>query len=136
MKHLFCFIFSLLLLASCSKDKTDDPVPKIPAEAIAGLYTMTAITSNGTTIALPFAANGVAISGTINVSVVTGKQDETNMTVTLKVTGMSDTSDSGLVQVKAASTGYELFENGQKLGTVVGNTLTITDGSDVIVAKK
>jgi len=129
-------MFGLLLLASCSKDKKDDPTPKAPAEAIAGLYTMTSITSSGTQLDLPFAANGVKVAGTVNVVAVAGKQDETNLTITLRITGMPDTSGGGLVQVKAAGTGYDLFENGQKLGTVVGNTLTITDGSDVIVAKK
>lgn len=136
MKHLFYFLFGLLLLAGCSKDKKDDPTPKAPAEAIAGLYTMTSITSSGTQIDLPFAGNGVKIAGTVNVVVVSGKQDETNLTLTLRVTGMADTSGGGIVQVKAAGTGYDLFENGQKLGTVVGNTLTITSGNDVIVAKK
>jgi hypothetical protein len=136
MKHLFYFVFGLLLLAGCSKDKQDDPTPKSPAEAIAGLYTMSSITSSGTTIALPFAGNGVNMSGTINVAVVAGKQDETNLTITLKITGSPDSTGDGPVQVKAAGTGYDLFDNGQKMGTVVGNTLTLTDGGDVIVAKK
>jgi hypothetical protein len=136
MKHLLYFVFGLLLLASCSKDKKDDPTPKTPAEAIAGLYTMTSITSSSTTIAMPFAGNGVNMSGTINVAVVASKQDETNMTITLKITGSPDTTGDGPVQVKAAGTGYDLFDNGQKMGTVQGNTLTLTDGSDVIVAKK
>jgi hypothetical protein len=136
MKHLFYFVFGLLLLAGCSKDKQDDPTPKSPAEAIAGLYTMSSITSSGTIIALPFSGNGVNMSGTINVAVVAGKQDETNMTITLKITGSPDSTGDGPVQVKAAGTGYDLFDNGQKMGTVVGNTLTLTDGGDVIVAKK
>jgi hypothetical protein len=136
MKHLFYFVFGLLLLAGCSKDKQDDPTPKSPAEAIAGLYTMSSITSSGTIIPLPFSGNGVNMSGTINVAVVAGKQDETNMTITLKITGSPDSTGDGPVQVKAAGTGYDLFDNGQKMGTVVGNTLTLTDGGDVIVAKK
>ena len=137
MKHLFYFLFGLLLLAGCSKDKKDDPTPKTPAEAIAGLYTMTSITTGGTQITLPFAGlNGVKMTGTVNVVAMAGKQDETNLTLTLRITGMADTSGGGLVQVKAAGTGYDLFENGQKLGTVVGNTLTVTDGNDIIVAQK
>lgn len=137
MKHLFYLLFGLLLLASCSKDRKDDSTPKAPAEAIAGLYTMTSITTSGTQIDLPFAGNnGVKMTGTINVVVVAGKQDETNLTMTLRITGMPDTGGSGLVQVKAAGTGYDLFEDGQKVGTVVGNTLTITDGNDIIVARK
>lgn len=135
MKHLLYFVFGLLLLTGCSK-KSDDPTPTPPAQAVAGLYTMTSITSGGTTIGLPFAANGVNMSGTINVVVVAGKQDEANMTITLKVTGSPDSTGSGVVQVKAASKGYELFDNGQKVGTVDGNTLTLTDNGDVIVAKK
>jgi hypothetical protein len=137
MKHLFYFLFGLLLLAGCSKDRKDDPTPQTPAEAIAGLYTMTSITTSGTQINLPFAGNnGVKMAGTVNVVLVAGKQDETNLTMTLRITGMPDTTGGGLVQVKAAGTGYDLFENGQKLGTVVGNTLTLTDGNDIIVAKK
>jgi hypothetical protein len=136
MKHLFYFLFSLLLLAGCSKDKKDDPTPQAPAEAVAGLYTMTSITTGGTQINLPFAGqNGVKMAGTVNL-VVTGKQDETNLTMTLRITGMADTSGGGIAQVKAAGTGYDLLENGQKVGTVVGNTLTLTDGNDIIVAKK
>jgi hypothetical protein len=136
MKHILYFMFGLLLLAGCSKDKKDDPTPKTPAEAIAGLYSMTSITSGGTTVPLPFAANGMNMSGTVNVAVVAGKQDETNMTITLKITGSPDTGGGGPVQVKVAGKGYELFENGQKLGTVEDNTLTLTDGDNVIVAKK
>lgn len=137
MKHLFYFLFGLLLLAGCSKDKQDDPTPKAPAEAVAGLYTMTSITTGGTQIDMPFAGqNGVKMTGTVNVVVVAGKQDETNLTMTLRITGMADTSGGGVVQVKAAGTGYDLFEDGQKIGTVVSNTLTITDGNDTIVAKK
>ncbi len=136
MKHLFYFMFGLLLLTGCGKDKKDDPTPKTPAEAVAGLYTMSSVTSGGTTIPLPYAANGVNMSGTVNVVVVAGKQDETNMTITLKITGSPDTGGGGPVQVKAAGTGYELFDSGQKIGTVQGNTLTLTDDDTIIVAKK
>jgi len=141
MKHLLYFVFGLLLLAGCSK-KTNDPIPTPtptptpPAQAVAGLYTMSSITTNGQTIPLPFAANGLSMSGTIKLAVVAGKPDEANMTLTLKVTGSPDTIDNGAVQVKAASKGYELFDNGQKIGTVEGNTLTLTDNSDFIVATK
>jgi hypothetical protein len=135
MKHLLYFVFGLLLLAGCSK-KSEDPTPTTPTQAVAGLYTMSSITTNGQTIPMPFAANGLAMSGTINMVVVAGKQDESTMTITLKVTGSPDTTGSGVVQVKAAGNGYELFDNGQKMGTITGNTLTITDNGDVIVAKK
>jgi hypothetical protein len=136
MKQLLYFVFGLLLLAGCGK-KSEDPTPSMsPAQAVAGLYTMSSITTNGQTIPLPFAAPGINMSGTISMVVVAGKQDESTMTLTLKVTGSPDTTGSGTVQVKAASKGYELFENGQKMGTVDGNTLTITDNGDVIVAKK
>lgn len=136
MKHLLYFLCGLLLLAGCSKDKKDDPAPKSPAEAVAGRYTMTSTTSNGQTVLLPFVNNGVALSGTINVVAVSGKPDETTMTITLKLTGSPDTVGEGPVQVKAAGTGYELFDSGQKVGSVQGNTLTLVDGGDVIVAKK
>ncbi len=135
MKHLLYFVFGLLLLAGCSK-KSDDPTPTSPAQAVAGLYTMSSITTGGTTIPLPFNANGVSMSGTINVTAVSGKQDEANMAFTLKITGSPDATDSGVVQVKAASKGYELFDNGKKVGTIDGNTLTMTENGDVIVAKK
>ena len=76
------------------------------------------------------------MSGTINVTAVAGKQNETTMTITLKITGSPDAGGSGLVQVKAASKGYGLFYNGQKMGTFEGNPLTISNNGDVIVAKK
>lgn len=135
MKHLLYFVFGLLLLAGCSK-KSDDPTPTAPAQAVVGLYTLSSITSNGTTVPLPFSANGVSMSGTINMAVVAGKQDEATMTITLKVTGSPDTVESGVVQVKAASKGYELFDSGKKVGTVDGNTVTLTIDGDIIVAKK
>jgi PBP1b-binding outer membrane lipoprotein LpoB len=135
MKQLLYLVFGLLLLAGCSK-KSDDPTPTPPAQAVAGLYTMSSLTTNGQTIPLPFVANGISMSGTINLVVVADKQDEADMTLTLKVTGSPDTTGNGTVQVKAASKGYELFDSGQKIGTVEGNMLTLTDNGDIIVAKK
>jgi len=135
MKHLLYFFFGLLLLAGCGK-KSEDPAPTPPAQAVAGLYTMSSITNNGQTVTLPFSAAGVSISGTINMVAVAGKQDELTATITLKTTGSPDLIDTGTVQVKAASKGYELFESGQKVGTIDGNTLTVSDNGQIIVAKK
>jgi uncharacterized lipoprotein YajG len=135
MKQLLYFVFGLLLLAGCSK-KSEDPTPTSPAQAVAGLYTMSSVTTNGQTIPLPFSAGALNMSGTINIVAVAGKQDEVNMTATLKVTGTPDVTDTGLLQVKAATKGYELFESGQKVGTLDGNTLTITANGESIVAKK
>lgn len=135
MKHLLYLVFGWLLLVGYSK-KPDDPTPTPPAQAVAGLYTMSSITTNGQTISLPFTANGISMSGTIKLAVVAGKQDEANMTLTLKITGSPNTTDNGAVQVKATSKGYQLFDNGQKTGVVEGNTLTLTCNSDVTVATK
>jgi hypothetical protein len=136
MKHLLYLFFSVLLLAGCRDKKGNDPAPKTPAEAVAGLYTMTSITSNGRTVSLPFSGNGVSMSGSINVVAVSGKSEDANMNITFKATGSPDTVGDGPVQVKAAGQGYELFDNGQKIGTVQGNTLSITDDGNTIVAKK
>ena len=60
MKQLLYFLFGLLVLAGCKDKKGDDPSPKSPAEAIAGLYTMTSITSSGQTVSLPFSGKAGA----------------------------------------------------------------------------
>lgn len=138
MRKLLSLLFALLVLAGCGKSKKEDPTPTSTsaAEAVAGLYTMSSLTSGGKTIPLPFSNNGNSISGTINVVAVSGKQDEVNLTLTLKVTGSPDGVVAGDVQVKAAGNGYQLLDSGQQIGTVDGNTLTLTDGSNTYVAKK
>ena len=142
MRKLLYFLFAWLVLASCGKDKKEeDPTPNTPAatpaEAIAGLYTMNSLTSGGQTIPLPFSGNGTSISGTINVTTVSGKQDEASMTVTFKATGSPDETDVLVVQVRAAGSAYELLQGSQKLGAVDGNTLTLSDGAGTsIIAKK
>lgn len=54
------------------------------------------------------------------------------MAITLKTTGSPDTSGSSTVQVKTTGKGYDLFENGQKMGTLEDNTL----GGSIVVKKQ
>lgn len=137
MKTLLIFLFGLLVLAGCKKDRAEDPKPKAPVDAVAGQYALTAYSNGTQTLALPYTANGQTLSGTITAVAVAGQDAQANVTLTVKQTGQPDATDTFAgVQLQAASTGYTLLYNGQRAGTADGTTLTLTDGSATFTARK
>lgn len=139
MKKLFSILAILIFLAGCSKK--DDAVAPDAGSAVAGTYNVSRLevdaagTANDSKLALPVTNAGITVSATIN---ATRKTEKTiGLLLTLKITGQPDDSDDfGEVEVRANGSNYDLFEGTGKVGTVVGNTLTIdaTDsGTRVII---
>lgn len=129
MKTLLIFLFGLLVLAGCKKDKAEDPKPKTPAETVAGLYAMTAFryqdaSDNVDLPTLPVTRNGVTASGTVEVTATAGVADKVALKLTFKVTGEQDfVIPIPELQVQAAGQGYTLGSGGTEVARVDGNTL-------------
>ena len=137
MRNLLVFLFGLLVLAGCKKDK-EEVKPKTPAEAVVGQYTLSAYSNGSQTVALPYTNNGKTLSGTVNVAPVSGQEAQVNITLTVKITGQADQAEtaSGVLVQPAGTGGYTLTYGGQPLGTADGTTLTLVDAPDTYTAKK
>ena len=135
MKKLLFFLFGLLVLASCKKK--DDAQPQTPAQVVAGQYNLTTYSDGKQTVNLPFTANGQTLSGTVLLAAVAGQDAKVDITITVKVTGQTDQSQTETgVLVQAASSGYNLVSGTQQIGTADGTNLTLVDGSDKFTAKR
>gem|GEM_PF-4030264 len=136
MKNSLCLFFGLLLLTSCGEDNKNAPEPIVSTQstAVTGLYVFTSITTGGQTFTI--IGPDVLGSGSIDLTAVTGKTDEVTAKVKYNFSGIPDRIDSRSLQVRAVGNDYELLANGQKVGTVSNNILTLVNGADTITAKK
>ncbi|MCU0340663.1 MAG: hypothetical protein MUE30_12325 [Spirosomaceae bacterium] len=119
----------LFFVTSCSKT---EPEP-IMGDQVAGKYTITAVTSGGIKIALPFnnPVTGIELSGKIDVTKIA--DDKVKAIVSLidkdkagKTT--TDNLDFGEVTLKKAASGSEIegYQNNVKVGTYANNILTFS----------
>lgn len=118
MKKIFLILFLSTLFFACEKDKDKDPAPELSAQ-VAGNYKVTQLNVDGENRPL----NGAVITVQLDkfsAEVVTGKMK-------LKLDGVSEPDeDLGTLNLKSAgSTGIDLYEGTEKVGSVKSNKLNI-----------
>ena len=135
MKNLLFLLFGVLfLVAGCKKD---DPTPKTPSQATVGVYNMSSIKDGTSEFSLPITLNGVTLSGTVTVAAISGQDAKVNLTLTIKQTGKPDETDTiSSVELQTGSPGYNLVYQGNKIGTIDGTTLILTEDNTTITAKR
>ena len=118
MKKIFLILFLSTLFFACENDKDKDPAPELSAQ-VAGNYKITELNIDGTKQPL----NGAVITVQLDkfsAEVVTGKMK-------LKLDGASEPDeDLGSIALKnAGSSGIDLYEGTEKIGSIKANKLNI-----------
>ena len=127
MKKILLILFLSTLFFACEEDKAKDPAPELAAQ-VAGTYKVTELNVDGTNKPL----NGAAITVLLDkfsAEVVTAKMK-------LKLDGVSEPDeDLGTLNLKnAGSTGIDIYEGTEKVGSVRSNKLNIFvvfDGQEI-----
>jgi hypothetical protein len=135
MKNLWIALLFLLTVSACLPDKIgkkDDPEPDLSGTYQVTEVQVTEISNGNRTQFVP-----PTISGTINVT----KVDNSNVNVSINVTGALTLRESGPIVVqKASGKTYDMYENNTRIGTIDGTEfrfdVSTTDGRVVIVARK
>ncbi|WP_373513637.1 hypothetical protein [Persicitalea sp.] len=124
MKKLIVFLFVVSAFTAC---KTKDPVPKTPAEAVAGTYNLTSFKfGSGADVLdipkMPFTQAGKTISGTIDLTKVA--DDMVDMEITLKFTGdQPETLDLEGLEVRKKGEAYGLYVDGELVADADGQNI-------------
>ncbi|MCF2491216.1 hypothetical protein [Dyadobacter sp. CY347] len=127
MKKIFLILFLSTLFFACKKDKDKDPAPELAAQ-VAGTYKVTELNVDGVKRPL----NGSLITvhlDKFSAEVVTAKMKA-------KVDGVSEPDeDLGTLNLKnSGSTGIDIYEGTEKVGSVKSNKLNIFvvfEGQDI-----
>ncbi|MCF2501436.1 hypothetical protein [Dyadobacter chenhuakuii] len=118
MKKIFLILFLSTLFFACQKDKDKDPAPELAAQ-VAGSYKVTELNVDGVKKPL----NGAVITVQLDkfsAEVVTAKMKA-------KIDGVSEPDeDLGTLDLKnSGSTGIDIYEGTEKVGSVKSNKLNI-----------
>lgn len=118
MKKIFLILFLSTLFFACEEDKDKDPVPELAAQ-VAGTYHVTKLNVDGNNRPL----NGAVITVQLDkfsAEVVAAKMK-------LKLDGVSEPDeDLGTLNLKnAGSTGIDIYEGTEKIGSVKSGKLNI-----------
>lgn len=118
MKKIFLILFLSTLFFACQKDKDKDPAPELAAQ-VAGSYKVTELNVDGVKKPL----NGAVITVQLDkfsAEVVTAKMKA-------KIDGVSEPDeDLGTLNLKnSGSTGIDIYEGTEKVGSVKSNKLNI-----------
>ncbi|MCF2491715.1 hypothetical protein [Dyadobacter chenhuakuii] len=118
MKKIFLILFLSTLFFACQKDKDKDPAPELAAQ-VAGSYKVTELNVDGVKKPL----NGAVITVQLDkfsAEVVTAKMKA-------KIDGVSEPDeDLGTLNLKnSGSTGIDIYEGSEKVGSVKSNKLNI-----------
>ncbi|MCE7067957.1 hypothetical protein [Dyadobacter sp. CY326] len=118
MKKIFLILFLSTLFFACEKDKDKDPAPELSAQVV-GTYKITELKIDGTKQPLEGAVITVQLDK-FSSEVVTGKMK-------LKLDGVSEPDeDLGSIALKnAGSTGIDLYEGTEKIGSIKSGKLNI-----------
>lgn len=118
MKKIFLILFLSTSFFACQKDKDKDPAPELAAQ-VAGSYKVTELNVDGVKKPL----NGAVITVQLDkfsAEVVTAKMKA-------KIDGVSEPDeDLGTLNLKnSGSTGIDIYEGTEKVGSVKSNKLNI-----------
>ncbi|WP_229204166.1 hypothetical protein [Dyadobacter alkalitolerans] len=118
MKKIFLILFLSTLFFACEKDKDKDPAPELAAQ-VAGTYKVTELNVDGVKTPL----NGAVITVQLDkfsAEVVTAKMKA-------NIDGVSEPDeDLGTLNLKnSGSTGIDIYEGTEKVGSVKSNKLNI-----------
>lgn len=127
MKKIFLILFLSTLFFACEEDKDKNPTPELAAQ-VAGTYRVTELNVDGTNKPLDGAVITVQLDK-FSAEVVTAKMK-------LKLDGVPEPDeDLGTLNLKnAGSTGIDIYEGTEKVGSVKSSKLNIFvvfDGQEI-----